>query len=82
MLLIQLCVGSVQHFADLDELGLVVANAHGEMMGGQFPEPLIEILVGNQMSREERLGRECTVIDNSGTMEETYANVERALREL
>ena len=38
--------------------------------------------MNNQMSREERLGRECTVIDNSGTMEETYANVERALREL
>ncbi|MBE6020849.1 MAG: dephospho-CoA kinase [Clostridiales bacterium] len=38
--------------------------------------------MNNQMSREERLARECTVIDNSGTMEETYANVERALAEL
>ena len=25
--------------------------------------------MNNQMSREERLARECTVIDNSGTME-------------
>ena len=38
--------------------------------------------MNNQMSREERLGRECTVIDNSGTVEETYANVEKALAEL
>lgn len=38
--------------------------------------------MANQMSRQERLARECTVIDNSGTMEETWANVQRALDEL
>lgn len=37
--------------------------------------------MGNQMTREERLARECTVIDNSGSVEETYANVKRALDE-
>ena len=38
--------------------------------------------MNNQMSREERLGRECTVIDNSGTVEETYENVRRELENL
>ncbi|MDO4481267.1 MAG: dephospho-CoA kinase [Bacillota bacterium] len=38
--------------------------------------------MANQMSRQERLARECTVIDNSGTIEETWANVQRALDEL
>lgn len=37
--------------------------------------------MGNQMTREERLARECTVIDNSGSVEETYENVRRALDE-
>ena len=38
--------------------------------------------MNNQMSREKRLDRECTVIDNSGTVEETYENVRKALEEL
>ena len=38
--------------------------------------------MNNQMSREERLDRECTVIDNSGTIEETYENVRRELEAL
>lgn len=38
--------------------------------------------MNNQMSREERLNRECTVIDNSADIEQTYANVERALNDL
>ena len=37
--------------------------------------------MGNQMTREERLAREFTVIDNSGSVEETYENVRRALDE-
>lgn len=37
--------------------------------------------MANQMTRQERLARECTVIDNSGSVEETYANVKRALNE-
>lgn len=38
--------------------------------------------MNNQMSREKRLDRECTVIDNSGTMEETYENVRKELEKL
>lgn len=38
--------------------------------------------MNNQMSREERLDRECTVIDNSGTIEETQEQVRKALEEL
>lgn len=35
--------------------------------------------MNNQMSREERLARPCTVIDNSETVEKTRANVRAAL---
>ena len=38
--------------------------------------------MNNQMSREDRLNRECTVIDNSGTIEETNENVRRELEKL
>lgn len=38
--------------------------------------------MANQMSRDERLSRKCTIIDNSGTVEETHYNVKRALEEL
>ena len=38
--------------------------------------------MNNQMSREKRLDRECTVIDNSGTVEETYENVRKELEKL
>ena len=38
--------------------------------------------MNNQMSREARLNRECTVIDNSGTVDETYENVRRELEKL
>lgn len=38
--------------------------------------------MNNQMTREDRLNRECTVIDNSGTIEETNENVRRELEKL
>ena len=38
--------------------------------------------MNNQMSRDERLSRPCTVIDNSKTMEEAWAQVDEALKEL
>lgn len=38
--------------------------------------------MSNQMSREERLSRDCVIIDNSKSIEETHANVQRALNNL